>query len=147
MANTKLPMRKQTRLKPGLREHVYAIIRVDAFHGPEVPIQSKVAVTKVMDDQAAADAEVSRLNGLQLDGSVYYFSQVTRLEKKRAAALTAQSSPGPLRISIDFLRANRTEDERPPFAAASSSPVQFESVTVVGKNVGNKKPRLVPVGG
>lgn|SRR5262245_10458386 len=154
MADTKLPVGQSAKLKPGRREHVYAIVRIDAFHRPEVPIHKKVAVTKIMHDQADAEREVQRLNALHPDGQSYYFSQVTRLEPGPAPSWQAPASPDSKRlhmvslvVSVDektprpgsttaaIADHERTVRRLPDFAAASSEPVELVGNRVVGRDL------------
>jgi hypothetical protein len=60
-------------------EHVYAIVRYDAFQADSVAIENRVTVTRVVRDEATARAEVARLNHLNRDKGCKYFWQVTRL--------------------------------------------------------------------
>jgi hypothetical protein len=72
-------------MKPSKRyDHVFAILRVDAFQDPDVPVNEKVSVTKIVRDAETARREVDRLNGLQQSEDVYYFFQVTRMERTAA---------------------------------------------------------------
>ena len=63
-------------------DHVFAVVRVDMFHGLEVPAESLVVVKKVVWTQEVAEAEVARLNHLNQDKGCVYFWQITRLERK-----------------------------------------------------------------
>lgn len=65
------------------RQHVYAIIRIDDFLGPDIALDRKVTVKKVVRNEAEATAEVERLNGLQREPGVFYFHQLTRLEEEQ----------------------------------------------------------------
>ena len=68
-------------LKPSKRyQHIYAIVRYEADADPDVPIEFRITVKKVVVDPRHADAEVRQLNDLNRDKNSYYFSQVTRLE-------------------------------------------------------------------
>jgi hypothetical protein len=69
----------QTAVKLGVKEQVFAIIRLDRFLAPDAPTQDTVTVTKVLRSLEAANGEVRRLNGLQNDTDVLYFWQTTRL--------------------------------------------------------------------
>src|SRR5260370_29679388 len=62
------------------RQHVYAILRVDNFRGLDVPVEHRITVKKIVWSEAAAKAEVERLNRLQADKDCFYFQQVTRLD-------------------------------------------------------------------
>ena len=62
-------------------DHVYAIVRYDADACENTPINVRVTVKKIVTDEITADAEVRRLNELNKEKGVYYFSQVTRIEK------------------------------------------------------------------
>jgi len=62
-------------------EHVYAIVRIDEFLGNDTPIEHRITVKKVMRDADKAAREVERLNRLQKDKGVQYFSQTTRIER------------------------------------------------------------------
>ena len=69
-------------LKPSPRfDHVYAIVRYDAFLDEGAPINIRVTVKKVVLDLHAAEAEVRRLNELNGGKGAHYFMQVTRIEK------------------------------------------------------------------
>ncbi len=59
-------------------DYVYAIIRADEYQGPDCPIEHKVTVKEIVQDEQEAAQEVARLNGLSKEG-VRYFSQATRL--------------------------------------------------------------------
>lgn len=61
--------------------HVFAIIRIDAFQPPDVPLESKITVKKVVWTQEIAEQEVERLNKLNTAKGALYFWQITRLEK------------------------------------------------------------------
>jgi hypothetical protein len=62
-------------------DHVYAIVRVDEFQGPEAAWENKVTVKKVVWSAEVARHEVERLNQLQGGKGSLYFWQATRLEK------------------------------------------------------------------
>ena len=70
--------------KPNARfDHVYAIIRLDDFLGPDVPAMNKITIKKVMRCAEAAEAEAKRLNDLRHGRpGVHYFVQITRLERE-----------------------------------------------------------------
>lgn len=61
--------------------HVFAVIRVDEFASPDVDIEQRVTVTKVVGSVEEAAAEVDRLNALRekAGGRSKYFWQITRL--------------------------------------------------------------------
>jgi hypothetical protein len=61
---------------------MYAILRLDNFQGPDVPVEHKITVKKIVWTEAAARAEVERLNRLQADKDCFYFQQVTHLDKR-----------------------------------------------------------------
>ena len=86
---------KSEYLKPSPRhDHVYAIVRYETTAGPDVPIELKVTVKKIVTDPYVAQKEVERLNALNADKGCYYFSQVTRMDKKGAEVLTGDTSSG-----------------------------------------------------
>lgn len=60
------------------REVVYVVPRLDAFHGQDVAIQSKLTVKEVVTSAEAAEAEVQRLNHLNRDKNVVYWWQASR---------------------------------------------------------------------
>jgi hypothetical protein len=64
------------------RQQVYAIVRIDEFQGPNVPIERKMTVKEIVWTETAARTEVDRLNRLQSQRDVdcRYYYQATRLE-------------------------------------------------------------------
>jgi hypothetical protein len=79
-------------MRPSPRyDHVYAILRYETTAGPDVPIEVKVTVKKIVTDPQVAKEEVERLNHLNRDKGCYYFSQVTRIEK--GSEVLASSAP------------------------------------------------------
>ena len=62
-------------------KHAYAIIRIDEFLDADTPIEHRISVKKVVREADEAEREVERLNDLQRDRGVRYFSQITRLEQ------------------------------------------------------------------
>jgi hypothetical protein len=52
---------------------------VDNFHDATVPARNRIAVKRVVWDQATAESEVERLNRLNADKGCEYFWQVTRV--------------------------------------------------------------------
>jgi hypothetical protein len=86
--------------------HAYAIVRIDEFLGTDVPTERRVTVKKVMRDADAAEKESARLNSLQRDNGVHYFTQTTRLENSDQFALEGGQTN---RISI-FDSAQSSED-------------------------------------
>ncbi len=58
--------------------HVFAIVRVDTFQ-EEAPLEEKIAITKVVSTQEAAEQEVKRLNELNGPKGCLYFWQITRM--------------------------------------------------------------------
>jgi hypothetical protein len=110
--------------RPSARfEHLYAIIRVDAFHGPETPEEQKISVKKVVRDVAEAEQEVDRLNRLQKASGVRYFWQLTRLER------FADDRPFP--DSVGRLgRLERMDALVPPEAAAIEQTKFLESIKI-----------------
>lgn len=65
--------------KKAKHRHLYAIIRVDAFHDDQIPIHQKIAVKEIVTTELAAETEVERLNALNKEKGCYYFWQTTRL--------------------------------------------------------------------
>lgn len=57
----------------------FAILRYDGFHDSKVPIENRVTVTRIVQDETTARAEVQRLNDLNSDKGCKYFWQATRL--------------------------------------------------------------------
>jgi hypothetical protein len=68
--------------------HVFVIVRVDLFHGPNASPEDKVAVTKVFWTQPEAECEVQRLRDLNADKDCVYFWTTGRLVDE------AQGQPG-----------------------------------------------------
>src|SRR5579871_3468889 len=67
--------------KPGAKDRpVYAVVRVDAFHGPDVPLEHRITVKKIVCSLECAKAEVERLNELNAGKQCTYFWQYTRLD-------------------------------------------------------------------
>ena len=60
------------------KHQVFAVLRVDDFHGPEAPIETKVTVKQVVSSQKIAEREVERLTRLNSDKGCRYFWQATR---------------------------------------------------------------------
>ena len=58
---------------------VFAILRYDEFQDPGTPIENRVTVTRVVQDEARARSEVRRLNTLNGAKGCRYFCQATRL--------------------------------------------------------------------
>lgn len=63
-------------------DHVYAIVRVDAFDDANTPVEALCTVTKIVWTEEAAVTEVARLNQLNNDKGSRYFFQLSRLERK-----------------------------------------------------------------
>jgi|SRR5450755_4551979 hypothetical protein len=80
-------------LKPHKRmDHVFAIVRVDAYPGLDVPDEERITIKKILRDAEAAGREVERLNGLN-KGKARYFLQVTRLETQDCPTPAATGLP------------------------------------------------------
>jgi hypothetical protein len=62
------------------KKEVYAVIRVDDFHDPAVPLENKITVKEIVPSLEVADAEVARLNALNNSKGSRYFWQATRLD-------------------------------------------------------------------
>lgn len=60
------------------KEQVFAIIRIDEFHGPETTIKNKVTVKQVVNTLEIAEREVERIMRLNVDKGCSYFWQATR---------------------------------------------------------------------
>jgi hypothetical protein len=73
-------------------DHVFAIVRLDEFVGPETPLERRITVKKVVRGLDAAEREVERLNKLQKEG-VRYFWQHTRLENLHQTATADPTEP------------------------------------------------------
>ena len=69
--------------------NVYAIVRVDDYLAPTVPIEGRVKVTSIVTDAATAKSEVERLMALNSKKGCRYFSQATRLADSAADAFHA----------------------------------------------------------
>jgi len=61
------------------KKQVFAILRYDGFQNESTPIENRVTVTAVVNDQSTAHAEVERLNRLNGAKGVRYFWQTTRM--------------------------------------------------------------------
>lgn len=57
---------------------VFAVVRLDSFSDVDVPIENRFTVVRVLDDEAKAEREAHRLNGLNGDDVCRYYVQVTR---------------------------------------------------------------------
>ncbi len=122
--------------------HVYAIIRVDEFQGPDCPVNDKVAVKEIVWTEAEADQEVDRLNSLpSKPKETYYYSQVTRLVLKPAEPQPppAATQPG-ARSGADRAPAPRN---RPPEPALSSSADNGTAVFEVAPIVPGRRMRVM----
>jgi hypothetical protein len=62
-------------------DHVYAVVRIDSFLGPETPLENKIAIKEILWTEEAARREVDRLNQLNEGKGCHDFWQTTRLEK------------------------------------------------------------------
>lgn len=60
----------------------FAIVRVDTFQpeNEEPDPRNRITVKRVVWDQATAEAEMTRLNGLNRDKGCLYFWQPTRVD-------------------------------------------------------------------
>ncbi len=63
-------------------ERVYAIVRVDLFHGTDTSPENKITVKKIVRTPEHAAQEVDRLNNLKSANKSIYFWQVTRMERE-----------------------------------------------------------------
>lgn len=69
-------------MTPSLRsDHVFAIVRYDAFDGLDVPVENRVTVKKIVLSAQEAEAEVARLNSVNQGKGCHYFFQVTRIDR------------------------------------------------------------------
>jgi hypothetical protein len=59
--------------------HVYAIVRVDQDDEPNVPLEERTSVTKILWAEQDAELEVERLNRLNAGQGCHCFWLVTRL--------------------------------------------------------------------
>jgi hypothetical protein len=62
----------------GTRKQVFAILRYDEFQDSAVPIENRVTVTRIVDDEMTARTEVQRLSDLNGKKGCRYFWQATR---------------------------------------------------------------------
>ena len=74
------------------QEAVWAVLRWDAFHGPDARPEVAVTVQQVVRSRPLAEAEVARLDALAADG-VQYFWQATRVFPAGRAAGSAEAEP------------------------------------------------------
>ena len=73
-------------------DRVFVILRVDTSRSSASPArapESTVTVLKALWTEAAAEAEVARLNQLNREHGNVYFWKATRLEQQLAGASTA----------------------------------------------------------
>lgn len=63
-------------------EHVYAIIRIDSFHEPQVSLEDKIRIKMLVWTQEAAENEVKRLNELNAARGAFYFWRRARLARR-----------------------------------------------------------------
>ncbi len=68
-----------------VKRPVYAVLRHDAFQGPQAPIEVLVTVTSVVTTRSAARAEVERLTALNREKDCRYYWQATRLVERSEA--------------------------------------------------------------
>ena len=61
-------------------QHGFAIIRIDEYSDPGMPIEGRITVKKIVRTAEEAEHEVERLNQLRAGKRGRYFSQITRLE-------------------------------------------------------------------
>lgn len=72
-------------MKPNEKyDHVFVIIRVDLFQGPDVAPEDKITVTKAFWDAEAARREAERLNRQRPNDRAHYFFKLARLERSGA---------------------------------------------------------------
>jgi hypothetical protein len=73
-------------MEPNKRfDHVFAIIRIDEFRNPDVPVEDRVVVQKIMWNEQAAEKELDRLNNLKPGGRSRYCLQIARIERAAKA--------------------------------------------------------------
>jgi len=60
------------------KHQIFAVLRVDDFHGVDTPIKTKVTVKQVVSSQEIAEREVERLTLLNVEKGCRYFWQATR---------------------------------------------------------------------
>ncbi len=65
-------------------KHVYAIIRIDEFHGETASWPNRVTVKEILWDEEEAKKEVDRLNRLNAQKDCQYFFQMTRLVERES---------------------------------------------------------------
>jgi hypothetical protein len=109
-------------------DHVYAIIRYDAFQGAETPIENKIAIKAIFWDADSAQKEIDRLNKLQAGKNVYYFLQIARLER-RAISRPMQA----LKTQVTNMAAPSLVKVKPN---QGSAPYVMQSVKQPGELVG-----------
>jgi len=69
-------------MKPNLTyDHGYAIARIDSYGNLDVPLESRIAIPKVVRDHATAEKEVARLRALNEEKGAVYFWVLTRIER------------------------------------------------------------------
>jgi len=71
-------MRRAPDLPHSKYQHVYPIVRIDTPLQQSAP-EDKITVVKVLTSQGAAEAEVSRLNQINVEKSCTYFYCTSRL--------------------------------------------------------------------
>lgn len=59
-------------------QEVYAIVRLDRFHGDEMPLEDLFTVKEIVPTVDEAEREVQRLNALKPDGGSLYFWRYSR---------------------------------------------------------------------
>ena len=73
--------------KPDLEyDHVYAIVRIDAFYTVDVTPQDAITVVKVLWSEESAEAETARLNQVNSGKRTSYHMKMTRLERRSSEA-------------------------------------------------------------
>jgi hypothetical protein len=59
-------------------QRVFVILRYDAFQDVTAPIENRITVTSVVNDERTAETEVSRLQRLNAAKGCHYFWQSVR---------------------------------------------------------------------
>lgn len=68
----------------------WAVVRIDSSDSNTSRTEElvhRMTVKEVVFDEATADAEVARLNGLNQDKGAFYFAQVTRLRDRENSVI------------------------------------------------------------
>jgi hypothetical protein len=64
------------------KQQVFAIVRLDDFQDPAIPVTNRITVKEIVYDQRTAEDEVRRLNEINGSKGCTYFWQATRLVER-----------------------------------------------------------------